>query len=528
MGKTLVREYKQLNVGQSQDKLSLYSAFLEIALKYQTRIALCDGRVVLTYSELLAKINALASNIMRILKLHHNEVNLTVIPILLPRSYQAVITILSILKLQKPFLALSETLPIASIREILSQNNVKLLFSNNELKNKYHFEEDITVVDVDALLESKPFSDKEIPELNVANDNELAYFIYTSGTTGEPKCVRQTHKTLLNLIYWQDYCKEVEVVLNRASLFFDVAVQEIFFAFLNGARLVIMPDKIKYDAYGFSCFVKENNIQYLQVTPSFLKSIAEEVNQHSLDLADLKFIIASGEALVITKAIQKMLSNHKNMRLINQYGPSETHVVTEFQLSSNQIGAVSIGKPISNTNIYLLDDNNLPVFAGEIGEICISGVGLCKGYAGPSRYPENKFISNIFDHLGEMMYKTGDLGALDKTGNIIFHGRKDRQIQLEGYRIELDALENCVRQDEFIKDCVSVHDDSADQQALILFVVVKPDAPKYSTEEQLHRVNIHLKKIMPSHVKFHKLNFIDKIPLNINGKINYKQLMEMT
>ncbi len=351
-------------------------------------------------------------------------------------------------------------------------------------------------------LDSKPTTE---PKVKISL-NLLAYIIYTSGSTGRPKGVMVEHGALVNLCFWHQQRFSVTEE-DRATLYagqaFDASIWELYPYLISGACLYIIPQITRLDFDALNTYFERNNI-----TISFLPTpIAEKFLK--IDNKSLRYLLTGGDKLNQFKK--------KNYRFINNYGPTESTVVaTSFEVD-DQYFNVPIGKPISNTQIYLLNHVEQLVPVGVIGEICIGGAGLARGYLNQEELNKEKFIENPFKK-GERLYKTGDLGRWLSDGNIEFIGRKDDQVKIRGFRIELGEIEHALLKNEQIEQAVVLVKSNKDGEKELVAYITS------ITEQNTSELRSYLKEILPEYMLPACYVQLTEMPLTSNGKIDKKAL----
>ncbi len=363
-------------------------------------------------------------------------------------------------------------------------------------------------------------------EINFSKGNGLAYVIYTSGSTGKPKGAMIRHSGLLNHLYSkvETLCLDRESrVLQTASHTFDVSVWQFHAALLVGGATVIYRKEILLDASALWDSIARDRINVAQTVPSHLSFILEEAERRTLTVPDLRFFIVSGEALSSALA-RKWFTYFPHVPLINAYGPTEAsdNVTQLVMTSSPEQERISLGSPLRNTSIYVLDHlgNRCPV--GVKGEICIAGVCVGSGYLhdtirSSESFVPNRYSSNVSDRT---LYKTGDVGCWMPDGTLSFFGRKDHQVKVRGYRIELGEIENHLQGIVGLKAAVVV--DSFDKNGdrfLIAYAALNKDV---SLSESTIRDS--LAKQLPDYMVPQYIVLLDELPVTASRKINRKAL----
>ena len=366
---------------------------------------------------------------------------------------------------------------------------------------------------------------------NINSEKDLAYVIYTSGSTGIPKGTMIEHKSLINRLSWMQKSysiSEDDIILQKTPYTFDVSLWELFWWSFTGASVKMIKNGDEKDPNEIVNLIYENSVTTIHFVPSMLNVFLDYI-ENDIELcrkvSSLKRVFASGEALKTNSVIKfkKLLYDSNNIELINLYGPTEATVdVSYFDcFEDNELKSVPIGKPIDNIKLYVLDRNLQLQPVGVPGELCISGIGLSRGYLNREDLTESKFIENPFIK-GEKIYKTGDLARWQQDGNIEYLGRIDFQVKIRGLRIELGEVESALLSiDEINEAVVIANEDLSGDKSLYSFFT----SNKKLSIDKLKNVleNTLLKYMIPSY--FYQ---IDEIPLTSNGKVNRKKLIEIS
>src|SRR5258708_6681949 len=358
-----------------------------------------------------------------------------------------------------------------------------------------------------------------LPAITIGPD-DLAYVIYTSGSTGQPKGVMIEHAAIANTIQSQQSIFNVHEDyrhLQFASSSFDASVSEIFVALLSGGTLYIINEADKKDPFLFTSFIKENKIDIATIPPAFLQLM--EIDQ----VQPLKRLITAGEAAIKNKVAD--FTQYGDY--YNAYGPTESAICASvFKVAKGkeiEYSIVPIGRPICNTQIYIVNKDLGLMPVGLPGEICIGGGGVCRGGLHLPGLTADRFIENPFVP-SERMYRTGDWGKWLPDGNIEFTGRMDNQVKVHGYRIELGEIEQIVIQLDFIKEVVAaVREDKTGKKDLIIYYVQKE--PAFNEMWVLkEKVKDALTEKLPLYMVPNHIVQLDELPLTVNGKIDKQRL----
>lgn len=483
----------------------------------------------LTYLELNQRANQLAHHLRSL-----GVVPDAVVGICIERSLEMAIGILGILKAGAAYLPLDPTYPPERIGYMLENARVPVVITQTSLLSPL-LEYGIPVICLDKGWKSIAQRPQDNPNTAVVPDR-LAYVIYTSGSTGKPKGVAMSHRPLVNLIDWQlqNFAFPATKTLQFSPISFDVSFQECFSSWCSGGTLVLISDQIRKDAVALLQLLQNEAIERLFLPFIALQHLAEVAEECKIVPDRLREIITAGEQLQISKAIVNWFSQLKNCTLHNQYGPSESHVVTAFTLTGspeNWPKLPSIGRPIANTQIHILDAQLQPVPIGIPGELYIGGVSLANGYINrpditAQRFMENPFHHSIgfsakFDRLkSSRLYKTGDLARYLPDGNIEYMGRIDNQVKIRGFRIELGEIETALAQHPNVLEAVVlVREDIPGDKRLVAYIV-SPKELASSTNE----LRQFLQAKLPEYMIPTDFVFLEALPLTPSGKVNRRML----
>jgi amino acid adenylation domain-containing protein len=352
---------------------------------------------------------------------------------------------------------------------------------------------------------------------------DLLYLIYTSGSTGKPKGVMLKHGNIINLLKYQHLMTNInfESVLQFASISFDVSFQEIFTTLTSGGTLYLVTEELRNQVYKLLDYIEKNNIKTVFMPPAYIKMIFNNVDSHDIPKC-IEHFVTAGEQLEIINQMKEYLK-YNNVFIHNHYGPTESHVVTALTIQAEQNRSVpdypSIGNPLPNCNIYILDEakNLLPI--GIPGEIHIGGKQVAKGYYNKNDLTKNKFINDPFNN-GKKAYCTGDLAQWNADGTIKFLGRIDNQIQIRGYRVELEEIESVMLEIEEIKNVCILAKNINESTHLYAY---------YTSNDKLESDDItrYLDKFLPDYMVPSFFIQVDNIPLTENGKVDKRALLSI-
>jgi len=473
---------------------TLVELFEEQVSKTPNNTAVIFKNRELTYSELNQKANQLAHYLRKEHKIKPNDL----VGIKLERNEFMLIVLLGILKSGAAYVPIDINYPDERIKYIEKDSQCKIVIDQYFLRDYLNDETNF---------------DTSNPE-SINHFTDLAYIIYTSGTTGNPKGVMISHQNAVVLLYWsqEEFNAEIfDIVYAATSYCFDLSVYELFYPLSIGKKIRILDNALEI---GEALQYDENVL--INTVPSSIRNSMES----GYNFKNAAIINLAGEPFPVDLS-KKLLDTNAEIR--NLYGPSEdTTYSTIYKLSPQKeyVSSVSIGKPISNTSVYILDKNLELLPIGVAGKLYISGEGLSKGYLNRPELTAEKFIPNPFND-GVLMYDTGDMAKWLPDGNIEFLGRKDHQVKLRGYRIELGEIENAILSfsDNINQVVVLVLQNNAVQNLVAYFTRNK------SIEEET--LKSYLKEKLPSYMIPNYFITLDKIPLTPNGKTDRKVLEDL-
>ena len=485
-----------------------------------------------TYAELNQKANQLAHYLRR-----RGVAPDTLVGICVTRSLEMVIGVLGILKAGGAYVPLDPTYPPERLHHMLQDAQPALLLTQAKLADDLFTQQDSqlaatippsTLIRLDTEWARIAAESTENPPLVNTAEN-LVYVLYTSGSTGQPKGVALPHRALTNLTIWQLKNSAAALgnkTLQFASLNFDVSCQEMFTTWCAGGTLLLVEEETRQDTARLLNFIRQQAVNRLFLPFVALQQLAEAAAIYHQYPASLQEIITAGEQLQINPTISAFFQKLPQCTLVNQYGPTESHVVTAYKLGkavSEWPSLPPIGRPLANTQIYLLDAACQPVPVGVPGELYIGGVCLARHYLNKPTLTADRFIDNPFadtECSSRKLYKTGDLARYLPDGNIEFLGRTDSQVKIRGYRIELGEVETAVLQHPDIQQtAVVAHTADAKHKQLVAYVV--PQAGKNPPVEVLRQF---LQQKLPTYMIPAVFIPLDRIPLTPSGKINRSAL----
>lgn len=446
------------------------------------------------------------------------------VALMVERSFAMMIAIVAIIKAGGAYLPVSPDHPPDRIDYLLKDGAVKVLLVQNKTVSRVTFEGLIINLDDRALFRG---STANPSHLNRPQD--LAYVIYTSGSTGRPKGVMIEHHSLVNRLDWMQQAYPIDandVILQKTPYSFDVSVWELFWWALQGAKLCFLMPGAEGNPLAIVETIRKHRISVMHFVPSmlnvFLEYLDGKADGVSRGLSSVRRVFASGEALAPShvRKFNNIWGGKTGTRLVNLYGPTEATVdVSYFDCPAhNDFETIPIGRPIHNTRFYIIRDGR-QVAIGEVGELCIAGIGLARGYVNSAALTAEKFIDNPVNP-GERIYRTGDVARWLPDGNIEYRGREDYQVKIRGLRIELGEIENTIREYPGITDCVAVVRKYSENIILIIAYVV------HKSDLEIQGLKHYLKKHLPDYMIPNRFEKIDEMPLTPSGKVDRKALPE--
>lgn len=471
-----------------------------------------------TYGELDKKSDQLASQ-LRLMGVKRGDV----VGLMIERSIKMVIGLIAILKAGAAYLPVDPAYPRERKEYMLKDCRIgHLLVNTSQEAINYSLPADVDMID---LSKEKFFPGEYIPVSHDGEGSDLLYVIYTSGSTGKPKGVMLEHRNLVNLLNHQYRYTNLDFsrVLQFAAISFDVSFQEVFSTLLAGGELFPVPNDIRGNVMELFEVIKRKGIKTVFLPAAFLRFIFSRPEYLAIIPGELNHIISAGEQLVVTEGLRQYLQEN-SVYLHNHYGPSETHVVTSLTLSPDGElpGLPTIGKPILNTRIYILDREKRIQPIGVQGEMYIGGPQVGRGYWGMEELTSEKFpILNHPPFKGERLYRSGDLARWLQSGNIEFLGRCDHQVKIRGFRIELGEIETRLLTHSSINEAVvTTRTDNDAGIYLCAYIVCKDEL----LDTQLRDF---LAESLPGYMIPAFFYRIEKIPMTPNAKIDYKALLQM-
>lgn len=514
--KELISKFASGEKKQFSEK-SIVQLFEEQVSATPDSTALIFEDETLTYHELNERSNQLA-HFLRSRGVKEE----TLVPICLERSLEMSVGILGILKAGAAYVPIDPDYPVDRIQYMLEDTAASVILCNDKSKATLSIKESYKILSLDGEwneISKQPVSKVE----NALTPTNIAYVIYTSGSTGKPKGVMNQHDGIANRLNWaQDYFQlsPADAVLQKTSFSFDVSVWELIWPLLAGAKLIFAKPGGHKDNDYLKKIIEQHQITMLHFVPSMLGVFLPDLKPG--ECKNLKKVLCSGEALNPSH-VNIFKQKLPETELHNLYGPTEAAIdVTYWSLNNSterNIKVVPIGKPVANTQIYILDNQYKLSPLGVPGEIHIGGVQVARGYLNKPELTTEKFIKNPFDKEGSSrLYKTGDLGRWLPDGNIEYLARIDDQVKIRGFRIELGEIETALQQCELVQQVVVITRDNADgNKQLVGYIVPEGDFDRQA-------ITMYLKSKLPDYMVPALLMELKELPLTPNGKVDKKAL----
>ncbi len=470
----------------------------------------CNGES-LTYGEL----NQRADQLARFLRGRDVGPD-SLVAVSMDRSLELIVALLGILKAGGAYLPLDPSYPADRIRFMLEDSNTSLMLTRSQEKRQMA-DPPMGVQAVSLDTEWEEISrEQDVESSPAATAENLAYVIYTSGSTGRPKGVQIPHRAVVNFLQtmWREPgLTAADILLSVTSISFDIAGLEIFLPLTTGARVVIATSSELFDAAKMKSLIRDCRATVMQATPSFWQFLIESGWTGDEQLK----ILCGGEAL--SRALANQLLECGS-QVWNLYGPTETTIWSTLARITPGNGPVSIGRPIANTQTYILDAHLQPVPVGVPGELHIGGDGVARGYLDRPELTAERFIANPFLKNSSPLYRTGDIARYRTNGEIECLGRNDFQVKLRGHRIDLGEIESVLRDHPDVREVVAtLREDEAGQKQIVAYVLAKSGSSAGTGSLQQA-----LKARLPDYMTPGAFMLLEKFPLTPNGKIDRKAL----
>ena len=530
----ILNQWNDTATDYPQDKC-IHQLFTEQVAKNPEEIAIVFEDRQLTYRELDRKANLLAAYLQS-----WGVKPEVLVGIYIERSLEMIIGLLGILKAGGAYVPLDPEYPQERLDYMVEDSGIAVILTQESLRQNLSSQQ-LKIVCLDSDWSKIEQYSQENLDLRVESHN-LAYVIYTSGSTGKPKGVAIEHRQVGNFFTGMDRtignCSP-GIWLALTTICFDISVLELFWTLTRGFKVIIAPEKHKLFSFdpsqqnnsSISALIQKYNVSHLQCTPSLLKMLPDGISS----LKSLKKVLVGGEALSISLA--KELASVVDGEIHNMYGPTEATIWSTVYTVKKDCEKIAIGRPIANTQIYILDEYQQPVPIGVAGEIYISGDGLARGYLNRPELTKERFIPNPFSVNSQqlsvnsnnypplphspnpLLYKTGDLARYLSSGEIEYLGRIDNQVKIRGFRIELGEMETVLSFHPQIQQAVVIaREHDSGNKRLVAYLVTPEESISHS------QLREYLKQKLPEYSIPSAFVVLEKLPLTPNGKIDRQAL----
>ncbi|BBN81241.1 hypothetical protein PA25_12260 [Pseudoalteromonas sp. A25] len=496
-------------------------------------VAVVFGDKQLSYAQLNRRANQLAHFLVEKAQVRPDSL----VGICLERSIDMVVSILAIIKAGGAYVPLDPQYPETRLRYMLDDAKLGTILTHQYLLSSTPIAKAQACCLDDEILLAKldEYSTENlcVSSLGLTSSN-LAYVIYTSGSTGNPKGVMIEHHSLVNRVDWMDKqygCTPEDNILQKTPFSFDVSVWEFVWPLSKGAGLILAKPEGHKDPEYLTELIQNTQVSKLHFVPSMLESMLSLGELASC--TSLKQVFCSGEALSLHHTVS-FANSCPHAELHNLYGPTEASIDVSYWDCAELTGthtSIPIGKPIHNTQLYVLNSQLSPVPIGAPGELYIGGVGLARGYLNRDELTAERFIENPFydENIAgssQRLYKTGDLVRWLPDGNLVFLGRLDHQVKLRGFRIELGEIEHTIGGLENVRDVVVIarSDNGQHEQQLVAYVVEEAAAEISDKDKVVTQLRQHVEAVLPDYMVPSAFVVMESLPLTPNGKVDRKAL----
>jgi amino acid adenylation domain-containing protein len=504
-------DWNKTQVDFPSDK-SLHSLLSETAHKHPDNIALRYGSNTLTYRGLNEKANQLARLLIAKGVKPSDKIGLAI-----DRSLELIVCMVGIMKTGAAYIPVDPQHPTERLAFIFSDAACPLLLTSTNYKNRFPLAvTEVLLEEVWPTLDEFAIDDPEVPSAG----DDLIYVLYTSGTTGRPKGVQTKHNGVVNVLLSVQKTpglKPTDKTVALATISFDLATVEIYLPLLTGAELILVDSATSRSGQGLADLMRTQAVSFIQATPATLRMLWEAGWRGDKNLT----VISCAEALPMDLA-QKLIASCKS--LWNFYGPTETTIYATGTQILPTDELITIGRPIDNTQVYIVDEQLRLLPAGQSGEICITGVGLAKGYLNQLELTAEKFVDfQLPTGITVKLYRTGDLGKLGPDGKIWYQGRIDQQVKIRGHRIEVAEIEHHLLKQIGVKNAVVIaREDTPGDQRLVAYLV--PDRYITDEESEIRNWRNGIRQMLPDFMIPNNFVLLAELPVTPNGKIDKKAL----
>ncbi|WP_342498792.1 amino acid adenylation domain-containing protein [Bacillus sp. FSL R5-0820] len=496
------------------DQLYLTKWFEHNVRKQPNAVALSAGDHTMTYAELNEQANRLARHLQK-----NGVGHQTVTAILAERTPELIVSLLAVLKAGATYVSIDPDYPESRIQYMLRDSGATHLLTHSSFISQtrslafdgtYLFADDQEILLMSS--ENLPLE---------AGLNDTAYIMYTSGTTGQPKGIMTTHSNIARVVKNTNYLTilETDTLLSLSNSVFDGFTFDVYGALLNGAKLVLPQKETILDMGKLTELIKGEHISVMFVPTALFHLLVDEGTDW---MRGVRKVLFGGERASV-QHVRKAFDVMGKGRLLNVYGPTESTVFATYYPIDEAIPlearSIPIGKPLNQTGAYILSEHRQLQPIGMVGELCLSGKGLAKGYLNRPDLTKQVFIAHPFA-AGERLYRTGDLAYFREDGLIEYAGRVDDQVKIRGHRIELTEIEANLLMHQGVKQAVLLADHDETNHTRLLAYITCDDAWKGKLDD----IKSRLKERLPAYMLPHELIELENLPLTPNGKVDKRQL----
>ncbi|MBG9910866.1 peptide synthetase, partial [Bacillus xiamenensis] len=521
MPEEAIRSYRLLSEQEAEDQLNMWNPLLTpypaeetIVTQFEAQVqqqghkpALQFKDVVLSYQELNHRVNQLA----HYLREHGFEKGMKA-ALFFERSNEMVMSVLAVLKAGGVYVPIDPDFPDERVKHFLTDSGAQFVLTHQVLRHRSVLADfEGTIIETeDQAVDQQSDSNMGIG----VSPEDLANLTYTSGTTGKPKGNMVTHRNILRTVKQSNYLTihHEDTVMSISNYVFDAFMFDVFGALLNGAKLIVLPKDNILNMNELSGAIEKEEVSILMITTALFHLL---IDMKKDSLKNVRKVLFGGERASVPHVASALETVGEN-KLVHMYGPSESTIFTTYY-PVNQIDeralSIPIGKPVSQTAVYIVDECGHVQPPGVAGELCVAGDGLVKGYYRRPELTSEKFVANPF-RSGEVMYKTGDLARWLSNGDIEFIGRMDQQVKIRGQRIELGEIEHQLLQHPQVKEAVVI---AASNDTLCAYFTADGAVPLADLREQAGRE-------LPVYMVPAFFMQLDELPLTGNGKVDRRAL----
>ncbi|WP_028595934.1 non-ribosomal peptide synthetase [Paenibacillus assamensis] len=519
--------------------------FEEQVSKTPEKIAVACKSEQVTYKELNERSNQIASHLRDL-----GVQNGSIVAMLTERSIEMATAILGIWKVGAVYLPIDPEYPLGRIIDLLNDSESScLMLSSESFLQSEEFLSSVTlckslksiiylgnlqdVITANGLIDlgdiqitdNSSFQLYSTDFTSEVSLDDLSYIIYTSGSTGKPKAAMIEHKGMINHMHVKIKDLEINeesIIAQNANHTFDISIWQFFTALTVGGTTIIYQKNDILAPNKFISNIINDKVTILEVVPSYLSVLLELMEIQSLKLEQLNYLVITGE-VVKPSLIKNWFDMTSSVKIVNAYGPTEasddvTHFIIDKYMDYER---VPLGTPVGNMNIYIVDSNMNVCPIGVPGELCVSGIGIGRGYLKDEVRTKQSFVTNPFSNGLDTLYKTGDLACWTENGVIDFFGRLDDQVKIRGFRIEIGEIERSIMAHPNVKNTlVIVKEDDKGSKYLCAFIVVEGQIENSQIEK-------HVKSMLPDYMVPASYVQLDHFPLTENGKMDKKSLSKM-